>query len=172
MLTLTDEKDLLNNEKLNDRHINLAQRLLSKQFPDIEGLGHTLFQSRQPIKSISNGLQIVFDQENHWPWIVASSLACDRHTIQVYDSLYSVIDEASKKVIQNLFERSRTKIVQVNVQKQLGGDDCGLFAIGISTALLYDIDVTMIQFHQCEMRHHLHDCFNAGVLSPFPSRKV
>ena len=41
MLTLADEKDLLNNKKLNDCHINLAQRLLSKQFPDIEGLGHS-----------------------------------------------------------------------------------------------------------------------------------
>ena len=170
LLTLSDEKDLLNNKKLNDRHINLAQRLLSKQFPDIEGLGHTLFQSKPPIKSISNGLQIVFDRENHW--IVASSLSCDSHTIQVYDSLYPMVNEASKKVMLNLFEGSRRKIVQVNVQKQLGGQDCGLFAIGISTALLNNIDVTTIQFNQHEMRHHLHDCFNAGLISPFPSRKV
>ncbi len=48
LLTLSDEKDLVNNEMLNDRHINVAQRLLNIQFPDIEGLGHTLLQSRPP----------------------------------------------------------------------------------------------------------------------------
>ena len=127
MLMLADEKDLLNNETLNDHHINFAQTLLKKQFPDIDGLGHTLLQTRPPIKSISNGLQIVFDQGDHW--IVASSIACDSCTIQVYDSLHSVVDKTSEKVIFNLFEKSRRKVVQVNVQKQLGGQACRLLQL-------------------------------------------
>ena len=170
MLTLSDEKDLVNNEMLNDRHINVAQRLLNIQFPDIEGLGHTLLQNRPPTKSISNGLQIIFVRGNHW--IVASSITCDTDTIQAYDSLYSTVDEDSKKVIFNLFEKSRTKIIQVSVQNQQGGRDCGLFAVAISTALLFGIDVTTIQFHECETRCHMHKCFNAKLLSPFPSTKL
>ncbi len=145
-LTLSDEKDLVNNEMLNDHHINVAQRLLNIQFPDIEGLGHTLHQSRPPTKSISNGLQIIFVRGNHW--IVASSIACDTDTIQAYDSLYSTVSEDSKEVIFNLFEKSRTKIIEVSVQNQRGGRDCGLFAVDISTALLFGIDLTTIQFHQ------------------------
>ena len=65
---------------------------LSKHFHDIEGLGHTLLQNRPPIKNISNGLQNIFVRGNHW--IVASSIASCSNTIQVYDSLYSTIDEA------------------------------------------------------------------------------
>ena len=167
MLTLSDEKDLLNNKMLNDHHINLAQGLLYKQFTNIEGLGHTLLQSRPPIKTISNGLQILFVRGNHW--IVASTIDSDSNTVKVYDSLYSTLDEDTKKIILNLFEKSRSNMIHVNVQKQSGIKDCGLFAIAMSTALLFNIDVTAIYFHQLEMRHHLHACFKTGLMSPFPS---
>jgi hypothetical protein len=47
MLTTSDRKDLLdNNTKLNDRHINLAQFLLSRQFHNVDGLGWTLYQHK------------------------------------------------------------------------------------------------------------------------------
>jgi hypothetical protein len=52
---------------LNDRHINLAEQLLDKQFSNIEGLlGHSLLQSKPPIKTISNGLRILLVQGNHF----------------------------------------------------------------------------------------------------------
>lgn len=125
--TTLDRKDLLDNSKLNDRHINLAQMLLRRQFPNIDGLGYTLFQHKLPVKSISNGLQIIFDRKCHW--IVASCIGCDSQTIEVYDSLYSDVSEGSKTVIFNLFEKRRTKLVKVDVQRQHGMQDCGLFAI-------------------------------------------
>lgn len=135
ILTTTDRKDLLdNNLKLNDRHINVAQFLLSRQFPNIDGLGCTLFQHKPPVKSISNGLQIIYDRQCHW--IVASCIGCDSHTIKVYDSMYSDISEASKTVIFNLSSKSRQKIIHVDVQRQEGLQDCGLFAIAFSTAAL------------------------------------
>jgi Ulp1 family protease len=69
----------------------------------------------------------------------------------------------------NLFGKGQSSIIHVNVQKQSGIKDCGLFAIAMSTALLFNIDVTAVYFHQLEMRQHLHACFKTGLMSPFPS---
>ena len=50
ILTKLDENYLIhNNDKLNDRHINLTQ-----------GLGYTLLQNKPLIKNISSALQIIF----------------------------------------------------------------------------------------------------------------
>ena len=55
-LTEKDKKNLILNKKLNDRHINYAQRILHKQFPGTKGLGHTLLQKRKLPRKIMNGL--------------------------------------------------------------------------------------------------------------------
>ena len=83
---------------MNDRHINYAQRILCKQFPDAKGLGCTVLQKRKPPKKIENGLQIVHDRDNHW--IVASKIGCESNTVNVYAS----VDPDTVKVILNLFD--------------------------------------------------------------------
>lgn len=70
IVSKSDEINLINSEKLNDRRVNFARQLLHKQYPNIDGLGCTLLQSKPPVKKILNGLQIVFDRGDHW--IVAS----------------------------------------------------------------------------------------------------
>ncbi len=59
LLTSLDEIALLKNKKLNDRHINLPQRLMSKQFPDIEGLYHTIFKADHPLKALDYKLFLI-----------------------------------------------------------------------------------------------------------------
>ncbi len=168
IVTVSDEKSIINSKRLNDRHIYFAHKLLCKQFPNIEGLGNTLLQSKSPVMKISNGLQIIFDRGNHW--IVASSIGCEPHIVNVYDSIYSSINENTKKVICNLFDKSKTNIVQVGIHHQVGDTDCGLFAIAIATSLLFGVDTgRTIRFKQHEMRNHLHDCFTSIKLIPFPS---
>ena len=73
-----------------------------------------------------------------------------------------------QKVILNLFDESKTSIVQVSVQRQAGGNDCGLFAIANATSVLFGDDVAKLRFKQHEMRTHLYNCFIANALKPFP----
>ena len=46
VLSGTDKKRILAGEKLDDRHIDLAQNMLIKQFSDIGGLQSTLLQAK------------------------------------------------------------------------------------------------------------------------------
>ena len=82
--------------------------------------------------------------------------------------MYSTVNENTKKVILNLFDESKTSIVPISVQRQAGGNDCGLFAIANATSVLFGGDVAKLRFKQHEMRTHLYDCFVANALMPFP----
>jgi hypothetical protein len=99
---------------------------------------------------------------------IASTLNCSGR-IQIYDSIYDILDEETKNVIVNLLELSSSPTFDlVQVQKQVGGQDCGLFAIGIVLSLLFHIDVTSIVFNQSQMRPHLLKCFNNKEFTLFP----
>ena len=86
---------------MNDRYF--AYQLLHKQYPNIDGLGCTLLHSQHPVKKILNGLQIIFDRGDHWR--VALSILCEHYIVHIYDSVYSTVDEHTKKVILNLFDK-------------------------------------------------------------------
>lgn len=58
----------------------------------------------------------------------------------------------------------------MNMQKQKGGADCGLFAIAVATALCIGMDPTKLTFEQGKMREHLRLCFETGLLTPFPAK--
>ena len=110
-----DKQELLNG-KLNDRHINYAQRLLHNQFPDAEGLGHTLLQKRKPLKKIATGLQIIHDRGYHW--IIAPNIGHDN--VQVYDSVYSVIEQDTREVILNLFQLPNSPVIEIAKMQKRG----------------------------------------------------
>ena len=57
------------------------------------------------------------------------------------------------------------KLKMINVQKQLGGCDCGLFAIAIATTLAVGNQPEQCFFDQAAMRRHLY------ALNALPSRK-
>ena len=65
--------------QLNDKHINLAQKLLRNQFPNIEGLASTLTQTKGNQGKIASGMQIIFCHGNHW--ITASNVIVLRFMI-------------------------------------------------------------------------------------------
>ena len=74
------ESSTVNGDKLSDLHINFAQQLLKKQFPEINGLHSTLLQSKAVVTESSkptvNNLQIVHDRGDHW--IVAFNIGCEK----------------------------------------------------------------------------------------------
>ena len=54
------------------------------------------------------------------------------------------------------------------LQKQVGGTDCGLFAIAVITAIAHGEDPSQLQFKQEEMRYHLLKCFKDERITLFP----
>ena len=82
------------------------------------------------------GIQIVHSCGDHR--IVVSSLECAKDEVHVYDSVYEEVDDDTRTVIHNLFGPERVRISMVEMQKQRGPDDCGLFAIAVATSLVHD----------------------------------
>ncbi len=163
-LTHVDKEIILAGEKLNDKHICLAQNMLKKQFSDIGGLQSTLLQSK-PLKQQNKTIQVIHSRGDHW--IVAAKILATEDTVLLYDSVYRTIDRATKDIINNLFSASiSAELVAIN--RQVGAMDCGVFSIAISTALAFEQDPAVIKFDQSAMRPHLVECFETGQLSPFP----
>ena len=79
------------------------------------------------------------------------------------------MDTETRKVIKNLFQTSDVKIdiKEMESQKQKGGNDCGLFAIGHATSI--DFGYKSEKHVQTEkMRAHLVNCFYKQHFSLFP----
>uniref|UniRef100_A0A1X7TR33 Uncharacterized protein n=1 Tax=Amphimedon queenslandica TaxID=400682 RepID=A0A1X7TR33_AMPQE len=150
---------------LNGKHINFAQHLLKSQFPETQGLDSTLLQNRLKLNSHQSVVQILHSRTNHW--IVVSNLPAaeaDRMMF-VYDSIYTDIDEQTKKIIGDIFEEEIEIVVPQSTQKQKGSTDCGVFSIAMATSLLHS---QPISFTQSLARSHLISCFQNRQLTPFP----
>jgi len=84
--------------------------------------------------------------------------------VLVYDSLYDNVDAGTLSVIRGLFcPAAMLKIVEVH--KQHGVADCGVFAVAFATAIKQKLDVP---FSQGLMHHHLVQCFEKSTCLPFP----
>ncbi len=57
----------------------------------------------------------------------------------------------------------------VDIQKQAGSIDCGVFAIAIAAGVALGVDTTNLKFNQTKMRDDLIKCFNNGVITLFPN---
>ena len=68
---------------------------------------------------------------------------------------------------RNLFGPERIRISMVEMQKQRGPDDCGLFAIAVATSLVHGAG--LCTFRQDQMRRHVLGCFEEKLLCVFPT---
>ena len=85
--------------------------------------------------------------------------------VNVLDSLYNTIPLEVKRQIAILMH-SPTKTLKMNflnVAKQQGGSDCGLYAIANAAAVCAGLDATTLQYEQSSMRHHLLRCLERGT---------
>ena len=87
-------------------------------------------------------VQILNVHSSHWTTV--SNIKCNDNSIKTYDSLNSSRLEASGKfncqvaALLNC-QSSAIKVENVNIKKQKGYSDCGLFAIACATSLCFDI---------------------------------
>ena len=55
----------------------------------------------------------------------------------------------------------------MNIQKQQGFKDCGLFAIANATSICYGDDPMALVYEQHGMRQHLLNCLEKGEMTTF-----
>ena len=104
-LTKHHKSLLCGNGLLDDYHIGASQFLLQKQFPEIGGFYNTLLlQKVSLIKQFesSSNLQIVHVAGCVGHWIVVSTIGCDKEEVNVFDSLYPLINDDTETIIASL----------------------------------------------------------------------
>ena len=171
-----DRIQLVEGGCLTANHICASQNLLQCTYPHQSGLQdtHYLFENKS-LSTPNDFVQIIFINPGHWACL--SNKCCSSpHTIDLYDSLHSIPDESSSIVRQACtIANSQAPSISINVincQIQVGGSDCGLFAVSMATDLCRDVDPYSSSYEQTRMRAHLKSCFERQQISPFPSSTV
>ena len=170
-LLLTDEERriIASGEVLTDLHINAVQKLLSNQFPDISGLQSSCFSQGNRFKRITSpGIQVHHTGCFHWVTTtsIASSHSC---RARLFDSAAGSIPTRLKTQIAQLYGASASKVcLEISPAQQVGGADCGVFALAFATDLSFGNDPAKISYAQREMRDHLLLCLEQQQMEPFP----
>lgn len=161
---------LLHGQKLTDKHISACQKLLKKQFPQVDGLLDTILLSNNdiPCPPTQEALQM-----HHIPghWLMSCSFGGN---VTVYDSANTTLTPPLRRQlvrVYSLLASGPDKLIEVTVkrcQKQIGGNDCALFAVANAVALLRGVDPATVKFQQPKMRQHLQECLEKHVLTMFP----
>ena len=170
----TQDCDVLQGDSawLSDALINASQTLLKQQHPHFGGFQNTLLgQTFVFVPECTEFVQLLHGS-NHW--LCVSTVGYKESEINVLDSLYNTVPLKVKRQIAILMnsKTSTLKLNFINVAKQRGGSDCGLYAIANAAAVCAGLDTTTLQYEQNGMRHHLLQCLEAGVITPFPHQTV
>ena len=155
---------------LDDQLIDAAQLMLKQQYPLIDGFQSPLFGDTLAMTPPdSEFVQVILICGDHW--VAISTVGCKPSTIRVYDSLGGRLPKRSLKLVADLMhskEKSLT-VEFVDVLKQKGGSDCGLFALAFITSICNGQDPSELVYNQSAMRSHLLMCIEQGQMMPFPS---
>ncbi|KAL5475805.1 hypothetical protein EMCRGX_G025663 [Ephydatia muelleri] len=104
--------------------------------------------------------------------ITIATVGCTHGTVRVYDSLNKKLTKSLKNTVADILHSSMKKIEveYVNVQYQLGSDDCELFAIANACEICFGRDPSVVKYTQKDMRKHLGKAFDTLKLMQFPSK--
>ena len=161
VLKMSDQEILSMGQELTDAHMNAAQKLILHQFPTYQGLKNTLLKDSIGFWT-NNYIQVLHCRGCHW--ITVSTIGCHPGEVDVYDSLYTDVDDNTKCKIEKVFG-SRIKFNLARVRRQAGFTDCGAFAVAFATSLAFGRSNFMPQ--QDQLRPHLQRCFEERYIQPF-----
>ncbi|CAF1325494.1 unnamed protein product [Rotaria sordida] len=151
---------------LTDLHIYLFFELLHKQFPNINGLCGPA-QIHLYTGSLENSIFIFNANNNHW--LTIANLGSD-NIWKIYDSL-SYPKESLVKFFQDILPgKERVVLSFENVQQQVGGNDCGLFALAFATSLCYEDIPSSLFYDQKSLRNHYVNFIENNEIQRFPSK--
>lgn len=164
---------MLGDKWLTDKHVRAVNSLLSSQFPTLNGLQDPLQVAipDKPYESASNNfIQVINITNSHW--VCASNVICPPGVVEVYDSKpnFSIGSSALHEQVAKILKTSENsfQLNHVDVQRQRGPDDCGLFTIANATTLCFGKDPNCESYEQSELRGHLAKCFKLQEISMFP----
>ena len=166
---MEDRAVLLSGDWLSDNHIYAANSLLRCQFPHIDGLQSPLLGDKLQFSILhSEGVQILNCDRTHW--ICISTIGCKAGEVNIFDSLYTQLLPKALRQICCLLHTSEKHLTInfMNTPLQLGGSDCGVFAISCATSLCSREDPCVKSWDQAMMRSHLRECFENQMLTTFP----
>ena len=160
-----DYETIIMGEMLSDIHINPAQSLLKAQFIKLNGFP---IPSKESEEKITTKVQIIHCKDRKH-WILATTVDCPKDVVKVYDSVFSFLDQETKKVIKNLFtvDDSLRQIKVMKSQKQTGCVNCGVFSIANATAIAFGHNAAKLRLQQDSMRAHLVTCLQKKEFSLF-----
>ena len=158
-----DRNAIIHGQRLNNKHINYAQSLLSDKFPDVAELKSTLLQQKIRLDSSRPFVQILHVHNDHW--ITVSNLCSETGVVYIYDSVYNSISSEVRQLIDNMCGLRISVVMYNKMPKQIGATDCGIYAIATATALLHGVNPT--SYNQSSLRSHLVTCFESCNLTSF-----
>ena len=138
--------------------------------PSISGLQNTLLQNTTPLNYDPRGqtLQILHIRGCHW-----ATLQIKCGIIEVYDTSFTSLNKGTLKTIAQLVHCKSNSLMTnlMNIARQTGSTDCGLYATAIATCLALGRDPLTVIFNQQELRDHFLKVLKTGVVEPFPVLK-
>ena len=143
---------------------------MKKQFPLVDGLLDTILLSNNDIPC-SNAQEAVQIHHISGHWVMSCSFG---GVVTVYDSADTTLTPPLRRQIAWLYSPLATgldRLIEVTVrrcQNQIGGKDCGLFALANAIALINGVDPATVKFQQRNMRQHLQQCLENQHFTMFP----
>ena len=172
-LSVADEQTLVNGKSLTATHMSAANCLLKSQFPAQNGLQdtYTLKHSCIWLSTPDRFVQIIHVSSNHWACL--SNKFSSPGSVDLFDSMHTdpIEDDTILTQVCSILHTPNPTVTTnvVNVGRQEGVRDCGLFAIAMAYDLCAEVDPVTREYEQSELRSHLHSCFNNKMFKPFPS---
>ena len=155
----------------NDSIITAAQSLMLQDFPHMSGLQPSTLQETLSFDvPRSEFVQILHVRNSHW--CVVSSVGCEAGVVNVYDTFYSSVTDATVNVIASLvFSSAATLTVRMmDVMRQVNQSDCGILSIAIAYEICSGGDPCSVKFDK-SIRKHLAICLEKFKLSCFPQEQ-
>ena len=157
-------------EWLSSSCFDIMFQMLRCEFPNVEmdvdfGKGSRFRKSGR-----SKQCYVVHNGSDHWLAFCVSS-----QSLMLFDSGLATMGQTlgsrvRDKIYEILGKPVDRQVVQMPMQRQQGGSDCGLFAIAVCVEFLYGRQPSECHWDQSKMRSHLVGCMEKGRITPFPKK--
>ena len=155
---------------------NIAQSLLSKQFPKVCGFQDTVIGKLQEFDVIpteKNYIQIMHNSSLHWVCVAnMESRKKDNEMHYLFNSLKTkrISKDVTAQIASDAYHPGpQLTILSKSVQQQGNGVDCGVYAIAFTTSRAYGSNPGKESYDKKKIRPHLVECLKIGKLTPFPT---
>ena len=133
-----DLKTISKKQMLTDSVINVLQKMLKKQSPDVNGLPDPLLGQLLSYQIYQNTAFVQVIHNGCYHWLVFSTYRCNEGEIFVLDSKFNYLlsIQTIKQICALLRCLPKTMVTILPFQRYIGRVDCSLFAIAFQQIIL------------------------------------